>query len=127
MDSGTAPVITLTGSKWGSQTGGTWSQTTAVNDTYIATFDHNGTEEYIPAEVASVANASGAKDLSGNDEIGDDSPSFVVDTLKPTVSDVTPTSLADADEGSLTVDITFSEDMTQTDILTVTEAIVDSP
>ena len=74
-----------------------------------------------------MANASGAKDLSGNDEIGDDSPSFVVDTLKPTVSDVTPTSLADADEGSLTVDITFSEDMTQTDILTVTEAIVDSP
>ncbi len=128
MNVATTPVITLTGGNWGAQSGNVWSTTTYAGDTLTATFTQNGTEERIAAEVATVASASGATDAAGNTEIGDSSPAFVVDTQKPTVSSVSPTTLAEADAGTVNLDITFSEDMTQTDIVTVTVAgITGSP
>jgi len=88
MNTGTAPVITLTGSHWGAQTGGTWTTTTNPDDTYTATLTHDGTEQTISNVVASIAQASGAKDLVGNDEVGATSASFLIDTKKPTLTSV---------------------------------------
>ncbi|MCK5711707.1 MAG: hypothetical protein KAI25_03230, partial [Hyphomicrobiaceae bacterium] len=83
MDNGTVPEITFTGGNWGSQTGGVWSTVSNTDDTYTANFTHNGTSEYNDSEAASVASASGAKDLAGNDENSDSSTVFVVDTQNP--------------------------------------------
>ncbi|MCK5711143.1 MAG: hypothetical protein KAI25_00345, partial [Hyphomicrobiaceae bacterium] len=84
MNNGTAPTITMqTGSNWGTQAGGAWSTTTNPNDTYTATLTHDGTVEYIAGEIAQVANTSGARDVNGNDDTGDDSQAFIVDTEIP--------------------------------------------
>jgi len=89
MDPSTAPVITLTGTHWGPQTpvGGGWS---AGNTVYTAAFLHDGTQESIPAAVASIAPASGATDLAGNPETGAVSAPFVVDLVPPTVRVIVP-------------------------------------
>ncbi|MFC2078186.1 Ig-like domain-containing protein [Candidatus Bipolaricaulota bacterium] len=95
MDTSTEPTIILTDATWGPQTrvGPTgWSTTTETNDTYTATFAHTGVEEptvgmlWAIAVTAGVSNGSGAKDLAGNEDIGDatDSP-FEVDTRKPEI------------------------------------------
>ncbi len=121
MDTGTTPVITLTGTNWEAQTNVGWSTSTAPGDTFTATFTHDGDEETIAAETATVANASGATDLAGNDEIGDTSDPFVVDTGKPTVTGVTPTTLNRNEVGpAVTFTITFDEDMDQTSVIVAT-------
>jgi len=108
MNPATSPVITLTGTNWGAQTPAGW---TVGNTVYTATFTHDGTQESISAAVATVANASGATDLAANSEIGDDSSAFVVDTQKATVIGVTPTALVEANVGSVSVVVTFNENM----------------
>ena len=80
MNAGLNPTITLTGSNWGAQVDVGWTTTTNPDDTFTATFLHDGTAETIPAEVATVSATSGGKDVAGNDDLGDASPSFVVDT-----------------------------------------------
>ncbi|MCK5711883.1 MAG: hypothetical protein KAI25_04125, partial [Hyphomicrobiaceae bacterium] len=85
MNNATAPTITMqTGGNWGLQAGGAWSQTSVLNDTYTATLTHDGTAEYIANEIAQVASTSGARDVNGNDDNGDISSAFVVDTEIPT-------------------------------------------
>ncbi|MCK5711615.1 MAG: hypothetical protein KAI25_02765, partial [Hyphomicrobiaceae bacterium] len=85
MNNATEPTITMvTGGNWGLQAGGVWSQTSVVNDTYTATLMHNGTSEYIAEEVAEVVSTSGARDVNGNDDNGDTSDPFEVDTEGPT-------------------------------------------
>ncbi|MCK5481660.1 MAG: hypothetical protein KAJ06_10955, partial [Gammaproteobacteria bacterium] len=85
MNDGTTPTITMqTGGNWGTQAGGAWSQTNVLNDTYSATLTHDGTAEYIGTERAQVASTSGARDVNGNDDNGDNSDPFVVDTEIPT-------------------------------------------
>ncbi|MCG2695540.1 hypothetical protein L6248_01245, partial [Candidatus Parcubacteria bacterium] len=85
MNTGTTPTITLTGSNWGTQVTGVWSQTNVANDTYTTTLTHNGTAEEIANAVATVATASGATDLAGNSDIGNSSAVFNIDTKNPTV------------------------------------------
>jgi len=105
MNPATSPVVTLTGSNWGAQTAVGWSGGDTV---YTCTFAHNGVEEEIPAEVASIAAGSGATDVVGNTETADDSPAFEVDTQKPT-----PTITTSPDpiyEGALTLTVTVTYD-----------------
>ncbi|MCG2825327.1 MAG: Ig-like domain-containing protein, partial [Thermoplasmatales archaeon] len=104
----TSPVITLTGTHWGAQTPVGWN---VGNTVYTATFTHDGTQESIPAEVATVAAGSGATDVAGNAENGGASPAFIVDTEKPTPT--VTTSPATIYEGALviTVTVTYSEAM----------------
>ncbi|MFH1387771.1 MAG: Ig-like domain-containing protein, partial [Patescibacteria group bacterium] len=68
-------------------------------------------------------------DAAGNAPLaGDDSPNYTIDTKEPTVIGITPTALAEANVGSVTVDITFSENMNQADNTTVNVAgITGSP
>ncbi|MCD6155021.1 MAG: hypothetical protein J7J22_04575, partial [Candidatus Verstraetearchaeota archaeon] len=90
MDPTTAPVITLTGTHWGPQTpvDEGW---TAGNTVYTATFLHDGTQESIPAAVASIAPGSGATDLAGNPETGGAvSAPFLVDLVPPEVRVAVP-------------------------------------
>ena len=110
MDNTTVPAITLTGNSWGSQTTVGWTMTTKTDDTYTATFTHGETAEEIANAVAVVATASGATDLAGNSEMGDDSPSFVVDTKVPTITSATANPDS-AKAGTVTVTVVFDEDM----------------
>jgi hypothetical protein len=124
MDTSREPSIQLTGGMWGPQTRvGTngWSTTTRANDTYTATFAHTEVEEPLPpptaiSAVARVPNGSGAADIAGNANVGDDSPTFEIDTRKPElIPDVAAVAI-DTDavyEGDLTqrVTVTFDEAM----------------
>ncbi|MBU0667964.1 hypothetical protein KJ835_02465, partial [Patescibacteria group bacterium] len=118
MNPATSPVITMTGGNWGAQTPVGW---TVGNTVYTATFTHDGTEEYIAAEVATVAAGSGATDVAGNAENGDASPSFIVDTLKPTGT-------VDAEEtiydGNLTQTVTITYDEAMDPLSTPTISFV---
>ncbi len=122
MDTSTVPTITLPGggTHWGAQTAVGW----VGNMTYHATFTHDGTEEPTPpapALVASarVASASGARDLAGNADVGDDSPVFDIDTRKPRATVTTNrTTIAggspvyeQAASRTLTVTVTYDEAM----------------
>jgi len=121
MDTSTTPTITLenaTAARWTGATGGSWGGTT---DTYTATFTHDGVEEpTLPAAMitafARVASTSGATDLAGNTDVGDDSNPFDIDTRKP---EVPPT------VGSVTVDTNpvYEGDLTQHIIVTFDEAM----
>ncbi len=120
MNPTTQPVITLPGggTNWGLQTPEGWS---AGNTVYRATFTHNGTEEPTPpagalVALARVANASGARDLAGNADVGDDSTSFEIDTRKPELAPGVAAVAVDTDpvyEGDLVqvVTVTFDEAM----------------
>lgn len=101
MNTGTEPVIVLTGNNWGSQTG-SW-----IGDVYTATFLHNGTEEEIFNAVASV---SGAEDVIGNDGVGGVSVGFVIDTKAPTVA-ITSTEVDPANSSPFQITITFDEEV----------------
>ncbi|MCK5711842.1 MAG: hypothetical protein KAI25_03920, partial [Hyphomicrobiaceae bacterium] len=84
MNTGTAPLITMVnGINWGTQANGAWSTTTNPDDTYTATLTHNGIGEYVAGEVARVSSTSGAQDVNGNDDTGDDSDPFEIDTEGP--------------------------------------------
>jgi len=119
MNTSTTPVITLEneGSNWGGQTPLGWTG----NTVYRATFTHNGTEEPTPPVPALVAfarvpNTSGATDLAGNADVGDDSPTFEIDTRKPEVGQDVAAVAVDTDpvyEGDLVpvVTATFDEAM----------------
>ena len=119
MNTLTTPVTTLEdeGTHWGSQTSLGWTG----NTVYRATFTHDGTEEPIPPAPALVAfarvvNTSGATDLAGNAEVGDDSPTFEIDTRKPELAPGATAVTIDTDpvyEGDLTqrVTVTFDEAM----------------
>jgi hypothetical protein len=113
MNPATSPVITMdTGGNWGVQTPVGWS---GGNTIYTATFTHDGTQEYIAAETATIAPGSGATDAAGNPENGDTSPSFVVDTQKPTITGIAISDAliteADIGAGNFTIDIDYDENM----------------
>ena len=59
------------------------------NTIWTENFTHNGNQETILNEVASIAASSGATDVVGNAENAGVSPSFVLDTEKPTLSEIT--------------------------------------
>ncbi len=119
MNTLTTPVITLEnkGANWGGQVLLGWTG----NTVYRATFTHNGIEEPTPPTpaliaFARVANTSGATDLAGNADVGDDSPTFEVDTHKPELVPGATAVAIDTDpvyEGDLTqrVTVTFDEAM----------------
>jgi hypothetical protein len=119
MNTSTTPVITLEneGSNWGGQIPLGWTGSTV----YRATFTHNGTEQPTPPTAALVAFArvsstSGATDLAGNADVGDDSPTFEIDTRKPEVGPDVAAVAVDTDpvyEGDLVpvVTATFDEAM----------------
>ena len=89
MNNGTSPVITFNSSTHFTPAGpGAWSTTTFTNDTWTRTFNHDGTAETIPADFAVVTNSSGAKDVAGNNEVGDTSPTFLIDTKGPINVDI---------------------------------------
>ncbi len=108
MNAATTPVITLNGTNWGAQAAGSWTSVTYTNDTYTTTRVHNGAQERIANVIATVLNASGATDVAGNTEIGDVSPSFVLDTQKPYIvsANATPDP---AKAGTVTVTIVFDD------------------
>jgi len=69
-----------------------------------------------------------AIDLAGNSGSWSADWSFTIDTTKPTVVSVSPTSLADADVGTVTITVTFDEDMdTSVDPSVTIEGLVSSP
>lgn len=110
MDQTTPPTISLlnAGGHWTGPTGGAWSSATV----YVATFEHNGTqEEILGSAFARVSDTSGATDLAGNADLGDDSPAFDIDTERPLVVSVTPVELTDADAGTVAVSIEYNEPM----------------
>jgi hypothetical protein len=117
MDPTTWPLITMTGSSnWSLQSdAGLPAAWSAGNTVYTATLTHDGTEENVDPENASVGPASGATDLAGNPDNGDTSPNFVIDTVKPTVSSITnaKTLLKDTDVGhsKFTVKANYDEVM----------------
>ncbi len=62
-----------------------------------------------------------AIDVAGNNgDVGASNWTLVIDTTKPSVLSVTPSSLADVDAGPVTITIIFDEDMNQTVNPTVT-------
>ena len=112
MDTADAPTISMVGggSHWGSQSGLGWSGDTI----YRATFAHDGTEEEISGALARVEDASGAHDEpAGNDDLGDDSPTFDIDTKKPSATiGLSHTLIADANVGeTFTVTLEYDEAM----------------
>ncbi|MGE3278680.1 MAG: beta strand repeat-containing protein [Candidatus Altimarinota bacterium] len=115
MDPATSPVLTGTSTNWtqGAYVIGNWSTVTFTNDTYTVSMTHNGTPERIAAETFTIAAASGAKDLAGNDENTATSAAFVLDTQSPTVTD-----------GNITAAITTDNNVATiaglTDVITVT-------
>ncbi len=107
MDVNTEPIITITGlvSSY-NVTGGTWSKITNDNDTYtvIQVINDNNEETIATVEV------SGAVDLAGNTQEPNNTETFEVDTKNPTV--VSAVASPDpAKDGTVTVTITFSEEM----------------
>jgi hypothetical protein len=119
MNTSTAPTVTLqnAGPHWSSPTLLGWTG----NTVYRVTFTHDGTEEpSLPATAitafARVASGSGATDLAGNADVGDDSPTFEIDTRKPQVASSAAAVAVDTDpvyEGDLVqvVTVTFDEAM----------------
>ena len=84
MDPLTSPTITFSSSLNFSSAGpGAWS---AGNTIWTETFNHDGDAEEIGSETADVASSSGATDVAGNADIGDNSPGFVIDTQAPTAT-----------------------------------------
>ncbi len=79
---GSGPTITFSGGAAFTSAGdGSWTD----SDTWTETFNKTGAPQEISAVIAVVADGSGATDLAGNSDLGDDSPSFVVDTQRPTL------------------------------------------
>lgn len=69
-----------------------------------------------------------AIDLAGNSGSWSADWSFTIDTTGPSVVSVSPTSLADADVGTVTITVTFDEDMdTSVDPSVTIEGLVSSP
>ncbi|MCX6100204.1 MAG: hypothetical protein NTV92_02025, partial [Candidatus Bipolaricaulota bacterium] len=129
MNTSTTPTIALqdAGTHWGGQTSLGWTGSTV----YRATFTHDGTEEpSLPATAitafARVTNGSGAKDLAGNADVGDDSPTFQIDTRKPratvTVNRTLVSGGSPVYEGALvlTVTVTYDEAMNTGTMPTIT-------
>ncbi len=119
MDTRTAPTITLEGetvARWTGPTGGTWGTT---DDTYTATFIHDGVDDEVAGVTAEVLDGSGATDEAGNAEVGDVSPPFDVDTRKPTISRIEAEDAACyvlgslAPPGEFDISIQFSESVWQ--------------
>ena len=89
MNTGTSPVITGSGVNWGLQTGGAWGTSgTYANDQYTATLTHDNTAETNTIATMNVATASGAQDPAANDEVGNSSPTFTIDTAVPTITSI---------------------------------------
>ena len=112
MNTADVPTISIEsgGSNWSTQNGIGWSGDTV----YSATFTHNGAEEEIADAFARVDDESGAHDApAGNDDLGDDSPFFDIDTQKPTASiSLSHTLIADANVGeTFTVTLDYDETM----------------
>jgi len=110
MDPTTAPAITVTGTHWGPQTPVGTTGWSAGNTVYTATFLHDGTQESIPAAVASIAPGSGATDIAGNAENAGISPSFIVDLVPPVITLRVP-----EDEAEYGLNETVSADWTAVD------------
>ncbi len=117
MNTLTAPTVSLEegGTHWGGQTSLGWTG----NTVYRATFTHDGTQEPLLPETAIAAytrvlSGSGATDVAGNADVGDDSPAFEIDTRKPRATVVVDhTTIADGSpiyEGDLTVLVTVTYD-----------------
>jgi hypothetical protein len=130
MNTSTAPTVTLqnAGSYWSSATSLGW---TGGGTVYRATFTHTTAEDpSLPATAitafARVASGSGARDLAGNADVGDDSPTFEIDTRKPrstvTTDHTSVTGGSPVCEGSLmvTVTVTYDEAMNTSTAPTVT-------
>ena len=112
MNAATNPAITFgTSANFTSNSDGAWSMTSVANDTWTETFTHDGTDEEISSETTAVASTSGATDVAGNPDIGDTSPTFVVDTKNPTATvtiSVDPIKIGDLTQ---TVTVTYDESM----------------
>ncbi len=107
------PAITLTGANWGAQAAGGWSTNAFSNDTYTTTFIHNGTQQTIPAAVATIS-VNTPRDLGGNATTNApiSSASFVVDTQKPTATVTTsPAVITTNNLSALQVTVQYSESM----------------
>ena len=112
MNTADTPTISIEngGTNWGAQSGTGWSG----NTVYTATFTHSGTQEEIANAFARVTDASGAHDApAGNDDLGDDSPFFDIDTQKPTAAiTLSHILIADANVGeTFTVTLDYDETM----------------
>ena len=87
---GFTPLIQISGSNWGLQTGGAWTSAPLTNDTYTATLTHNGTSEYNTAAVSTVSlTPTPPRSASGNDMVATTSSAvFTIDTQPPTAPTV---------------------------------------
>ena len=130
MDPSTSPGgINLIngGDHWSGPINGAWTSATV----YRVQFVHDGTEEEIPGGTyVSVDSGSGARDLAGNADLGDDSPPFDIDTRKPRATVATDrTTIAGGSpiyEGALTLTVTVSYDEDMDQLTTPTIVLVDA-
>ncbi|WP_462249973.1 T9SS type A sorting domain-containing protein [Ekhidna sp.] len=109
MDPLTNPAISFSSSgNFTSNSDGAW---TVGNTVWTESYTHDGTAEEIASETADVASASGATDVVGIADVGDSSPSFVIDTQSPTATvtvDSDPITLGDLTQ---VVTVTYDEAM----------------
>lgn len=113
MNNATTPNLSLSGVNWGAATGGAWSTTTLTNDTYTASFTHNGTPEVNAAATANIPASGTGLDWGGSaNTIAAASPTFLLDNVKPTVDAITVSpATVTRTNNILTVTVSFSEDM----------------
>lgn len=111
LDNTVTPTITFANSNANySISGGGYSQTTDVDDTYSFTVTHNGTEE----ELEEIMSITGFKDLAGNVQVIACLDTFDVDTDKPDLVSVTVSDTdicTSDDEATYTVTLIFDEEM----------------
>jgi len=84
MNTATNPVITFTSTQFISDSDGAWTG----NTVWTENFTHDGTQETIASEAATIAAGIGPTDLVGNPENAGASPTFVLDTEKPTITSI---------------------------------------
>jgi len=115
LDAGVNPTIAFTNSNANyTVSGGAFSQTSVLNDTYSFTVTHDGTQE----NVTETMSISGFKDTHGNVQTLACTADFDVDTKLPEIVSiaVSESNICGNMEGTEVITITFDEAM---DILTV--------
>ncbi|GCC49874.1 hypothetical protein SanaruYs_00880 [Chryseotalea sanaruensis] len=119
MNPATSPTITFSPTNNFTSAPGAWS---VGNTVWTQTFTHNGTVETQAAATAVVSNGSGATDVVGNTDVGDASPSFVIDTRPPSITSITsPTANGSYTTGAnIIVRVVFNENISLSGTPTLT-------
>lgn len=119
MDPAFSPTISFSPTNNFTAPAGAW---TVGNTVWTRSFTHNGTSETQLTETAIVANTSGAKDVAGNSDVGDTSPSFIIDTRPPTINSISSSNANGyyTTSNVLTIAVNFNENIVVTGSPTLT-------